>query len=113
MHESQLGPLNEWPNNHNPTCADLMAVAERELGAFIRVVSELYGSEEAKLSAEDWLDELEAVDRLPGLNTREWRLITIAASTRLAARLTVLAASTDKSIPDSWMHVTAKHTDHG
>ena len=98
MHESELGPLNEWANNHNPTCADLMAMAERELGAFISAVSELYGSEQAKLSAEDWLDELDAMDRLPGLNTREWRLITIAASTRLAARLTVLAASTDTKV---------------
>jgi len=46
--------------------ADLMTTAERELGAFIGAVTELYGSEQARLSAEDWLNELALMDDLPG-----------------------------------------------
>jgi len=40
----------------------------------------------AQLSAEDWLQELTAIDALPA-SAREWRLITARASTRLASRL--------------------------
>jgi hypothetical protein len=32
-------------------------MAERGLSALIRAVTELFGPEQAKLSAEDWLDE--------------------------------------------------------
>jgi len=69
--------------NHNPACACLMSTAERELGAFISTVTELYGPEQARLSAGDWLDELESMDALPG-SSRELRVITIAAAERLA-----------------------------
>ena len=75
-------------NNHNSNCACLMSMAERELGAFISAVTELYGPEQATISAEDWLDELESIGRIPGSTTREWQLITIAESARLARRLT-------------------------
>jgi hypothetical protein len=61
--------------------------AERELGAFMSAVTELYGSEQARISAEDWIEEFESRDGLPGLTIREWRLITIAAAARLADRL--------------------------
>jgi len=64
-----------------------MNVAERELGAFISAVTELYGPDQATVSADDWLDELESLDTLPASVGREWRLITIAAATRLASRL--------------------------
>lgn len=37
----------------NSTYADQMHIAERELSAFIRAVTQLFGPEEAKLSAED------------------------------------------------------------
>jgi hypothetical protein len=36
-----------------------MVIAEREIGAFIRGVTELFGPEQARLTAEDWVDELE------------------------------------------------------
>jgi hypothetical protein len=68
------------------TYAYQMHTAERELSAFISAVTQLYGSEEAKISAEDWLDEL--ADN-PSLSTgQDWRAVTIAASARLANRLT-------------------------
>ena len=46
----------------NSTCEDQIQMAERELSAFIRAVTELFGPEQARLSAEDWLDESELMD---------------------------------------------------
>jgi hypothetical protein len=74
--------------NHESNCSGRISFAERELGAFLRAVTELYGPEEGRISAEDWLDELESMDGVPGPTTREWRLVTIAAAARLASRLT-------------------------
>ena len=65
-----------------------MNLAERELGAFLYIVSELYGPEEAESSAQDWLDEFELLEYIPGLTPREWRLVTIAAANRLSKRVT-------------------------
>ena len=67
--------------------ACVMSMAERELGAFISVVTELYGSEQARISAEDWLEEVNSMDPLRNFTAREWRMITIAAAARLASRL--------------------------
>ena len=87
MHERQMRVVDELPNSNGPTFARLMTLAERELGAFISAVTELFGSEQARLAAEDWLDELVSMETLPGLTSRDWRLITIAASARLANRV--------------------------
>jgi len=82
--------MNELaPNNlsqvHDPTCSELLGMAEHELTAFFGAVAELFGSEQAELSAEDWLDELLTTKTLPA-STCDWRLITFTASTRLASR---------------------------
>ena len=69
-------------NNSNHPCPDLMMMAERELSAFFNAVTQLFGSEQAELSAEDWLHELIETEGLP-TSAREWRLITAKASTRL------------------------------
>jgi|HubBroStandDraft_6_1064221.scaffolds.fasta_scaffold279190_2 hypothetical protein len=66
-----------------------MDIAERELFAFIGAVTQLFGPEEAKLSTEDWLAELELMDSPPRSTSRSWRAATIAASARLAKRLAV------------------------
>jgi hypothetical protein len=58
---------------------------------FIRAVTELFGPEEAKLSAEDWLGEAELLDSPPQTTSRKWRAVTIVASARLANRLSVVA----------------------
>ena len=57
--------LNKPPKNADSDCADLMTMAERELAAFFSAVKELFGSEQAKHSAEDWLHELKTVSGLP------------------------------------------------
>ena len=58
------------------TCAELLSMAQRELTALFRAVTELFGAEQAALSAEDWLDEVEAGRTLPA-STREWRQVTV------------------------------------
>jgi hypothetical protein len=86
MHETQMRVGDELPKSDGPTCAKLMTMAKRELGAFISAVTELFGPEQARLAAEDWVDELVLMEALPGLTDRDWRSITIAASARLANR---------------------------
>lgn len=77
---------NRPPRNVNSGCADLMTMAEQELTAFFGAVTELFGSEQAELSAEDWLRELAAIDGLPA-SPRDCRLITAKVATRLASRV--------------------------
>jgi len=86
MDETQTSVVDELTDSDGPTFAKLMTMPERELGAFISAVTELFGPEQARLAAEDWLDELVSMETLPGLTSRDWRLITIAASARLLAR---------------------------
>jgi hypothetical protein len=84
-------------NDSQAPCADLMAMAERELSAFFKAVSKSFGSEQAELSAEDWLQELETFDGLPG-SRREWRLITAKVIARLASRMRPSFLSTELQI---------------
>ena len=62
-------------------------LASREFFSFVAAVTELYGPEQATLSAKDWLEELELMPSLPSSAKRYWRAVTIAASARLASRL--------------------------
>jgi hypothetical protein len=83
--------MNTKESLSNSTCADQIRMAERELSAFMLAVTELFGPEQARLSAEDWLDESELMDRPPRPTNRDWRAVTVAASARLANRLAVAA----------------------
>jgi hypothetical protein len=87
MKERQPIPPYEWKESHSPADVDLMVIAERELGAFIRAVTQLFGPEPARLAAEYWVDELELMDTLPGPSRSDWGSVTVAASARLARRL--------------------------
>jgi hypothetical protein len=78
--------LSDASGNHDVSCVDVAAMAERELGAFFSAVKRMFGAEQAERAADDWLAELALVNDLP-VATREWRLITITAARRLAARL--------------------------
>ena len=75
-------------------CADIITMAERELSAFFNAVTQLFGSEQAALSAEDWLHELIEAEGLP-TSAREWRLITAKASTRLPNGVNASSLSTE------------------
>lgn len=82
--------MNERPFS-NSAYEEQTHLAERELSSFMAAVKELYGPEEASLSANDWLDESELMDSPPRSEMRDWRAVTIAASARLASRVGVRA----------------------
>ena len=85
------------PKLSNHPCPDLMTMAERELSAFFNAVNQVFGPEQAEVSAKDWLRELIEIDRLPA-STREWRLITAKASTRLGNRVSASSLSAELQI---------------
>lgn len=91
-------PVNITKSLQHANCADLMMMAERELGAFLSAVTEIYGAEQAEMSAEIWLEELEMINRLPGPASRDWRSLTVASLARLTNHLTAAQAS---SVPSS------------
>lgn len=68
-------------------CRAQTHMAERELSSFVSAVTKLYGPEQARLAAQDWLDQSELIDSPPWSTGRNWRAVTIAASARLADRL--------------------------
>lgn len=70
-------------------CEEQMRLAERELSAFLGAVTELYGPAQARLSEKDWLDESGLMDE-SSMPDRNWRAVTIAASARLAERLSAV-----------------------
>jgi hypothetical protein len=80
--------------NLNPRSAGPVKAAEHELAAFFNAVKQLFGKEQAELSAKDWLDELARIDGLSS-STRDWRLITVKASARLATRVNASSLSTE------------------
>jgi hypothetical protein len=94
-----MNPLARYKpsRNFSPLCADLMTMAELELSAFFNAITQLFGSEQAELSAEDWLHELIESNGLPA-STSEWRSITAKVSTRLASRVSASSLLTERQI---------------
>jgi len=106
MYRTQPNPTNKRVANQSATQAEMMGAAEQELAAFVSAVRELYGFEQVGLAAEDWIEELVLMDSGPRSTTRDWRLVTVAASARLASRLThaqrrptPVVASNDGKLP--------------
>jgi hypothetical protein len=63
---------------------DFLVLAEKELSAFITAVQKLFGAEQARQSALDWIEELELMDWPSGESIPDWRRATVVASARLA-----------------------------
>jgi hypothetical protein len=84
--------MNERDSFSDSIYEEQMRLAERELSSFLAAVTELYGSEQAGVSTEDWLDESELMDGPPRSEARNWRAVTIAAAARLANRVNIKAA---------------------
>jgi hypothetical protein len=57
----------------NSTCAEQIQLAERELASFIGAVKELFGPEQACLSADDWLEEFELIESPSRYSSRDSR----------------------------------------
>lgn len=78
----------------NSRAVGLLRSAEQELASFFNAVKQLFGREQAELSAKDWLDELARIDALPN-SPLDWRSVSIKASARLATRLSASSLSTE------------------
>jgi hypothetical protein len=66
--------------------AHLLASAQRELSAFITAVNELFGAEQARRAAEDWIEVSAGTDEPIEAPVIYWCRVTIAAAARLAGR---------------------------
>ena len=67
----------------NQLASDFLILAEKELSAFIRAVDQLFGAEQARQSALDWIEELGRMDWPSGESIPDWRRATVGASARL------------------------------
>jgi hypothetical protein len=85
---NQIALTSRAQDIHHHPCGDLEILAEQEFSAFFSAVTELFGSEQAELSAEDWIQELASVNVLPD-SSDEWRRLSIKVSAQLAKRVTV------------------------
>jgi hypothetical protein len=63
--------------------AQHLALAERELSAFVTAVHQLFGAEQAWRAADSWIEELERTDWPSEALVIDWRKVTIAAAGRL------------------------------
>ena len=66
--------------------AQHLALAERELSAFVTAVHQLFGAEQARQAADNWMEELERTDWPSEAPIIDWRKVTIAAAGRLVGR---------------------------
>jgi hypothetical protein len=80
-------PMSEREWFSNTLYEEQVHLAERELIAFMKAVTELFGPDQARSSAKDWLDESEMMDSPPRSTSRDWRSVTVAASALLASRI--------------------------
>ena len=87
MHGHERTAMNESETFSVPGCAGQTYAAEHELSAFMGAVTALFGPEQARVSAEDWLEESGLMAARPQSTIRDWRPVTIAASARLANRI--------------------------
>jgi hypothetical protein len=99
--------VNKQESFQSPACSELVKMTERELGAFISAVAELYGTEQAGLSAIDWLDQFESIKNLHGSASHDWRLVTVRAAICLVNRLHVKSSMSNIAAPPTDINVSA------
>ncbi len=68
---------------------NLLKSAERELAAFLRAVNDTFGSRQAQIALEDWMELVEDIEWREDGTVPQWRQVTIQASCRLAGRISV------------------------
>jgi hypothetical protein len=79
--------MNASDSSSESVSANQTQIGERELFAFVNAVTELFGPKQARVAAEDWLEEAELRDAPARSTIGHLRMVTIAASTRLATRI--------------------------
>ncbi len=60
-----------------------LALAERELSAFVTAVHQLFGADQASQAGDIWIEELERTDWPSEAPIIDWRKVTIVAAGRL------------------------------
>lgn len=88
MDEFRLSILNGQRDLDRWVRENARTAMRAEFLAFTRAVTELFGPEQARQSAEDWFNELASKDCMPGPSMCEWQLVTVAAMARLTIRMT-------------------------
>ena len=66
--------------------AQQLALADRELSAFVTAVHQLFGAEQSWQAGNIWIEELERMDWPSEAPVIDWRRVTIAAARRLVDR---------------------------
>ena len=69
--------------------AQHLASDERELSAFVTAVHQLFGPEQARYAADNWMGELEQTDWISEAQAIDWRAITIVAAASLSGATSV------------------------
>jgi hypothetical protein len=64
-----------------------LSLAEKELSAFISAVDKLFGADQARQSALDWIEEVELMDWPDEESVPNWRRATLGASARLCTSM--------------------------
>ena len=93
--------MSEKSKQQLPICGKLIMLAQRELGAFLIAVVSLFGSEQAKLAADAWIDELMSFENVVGFSSRDWRLVTVGALSRLAHHLVSIRENRTSCVKDT------------
>jgi len=81
--------MNQRRPLFNSLYSDQLNLAERERSAFLAAVAAVFGPEQARLSAADWLDATEQIYGPHEPTGQDWRRVTIVASARLVCRLAI------------------------
>ena len=89
--------MNQSRSLFNSLYGDRLKLAERERSAFIAAVAAMFGPEQARYSAEDWLNVTEQMFGPHEPTGQDWRRVTIVASARLACRLATKLSHEDRS----------------
>jgi len=89
MYIEKIIPIGLKKEHFAPVKPGLLAMAEREIAAFVSAVDELFGPEATLPAAEYWMEELNKVDWSSNYVDPDWRQITIAAAARLAKNRTI------------------------
>ncbi|HTW78116.1 MAG TPA: hypothetical protein VME23_01100 [Terracidiphilus sp.] len=85
MLEKRKMPMVAETNRCIELASSFLILAEKELSAFMCAVDQLFGAEQARQSALDWIEELERMHWPSGDSIPDWRRATVGASARLGA----------------------------
>lgn len=87
MHERRLSQDLERFDGCSMSDGEMLSVPKRELLDFIDTVVNMVGPGATGYLTEIWLNELACMDYLPSPTSPAWRLVSLAASARLASHL--------------------------